>query len=170
MEGFFPLQTPIDLREKLRRDLAKIEAAPLDADAYFNFFVTADHMLDWIHPGRKGDAPKHRERIREESVLLGICYHLSNSGKHFRAEGVANNSVKDTDEAVDLSFGYGTAFVTPFVTLWGGGPSETRILMVHLKDKAEIKLGKSIPALDLARQVLAFWDSYPLDEVDPPSP
>ncbi len=52
MEGLFSLKTPADLREKLRRDLAKLLDAPLDADAAFNFFITAEHMLDWVYPNR----------------------------------------------------------------------------------------------------------------------
>jgi hypothetical protein len=27
-------------------------AAPKDSDAAFNFFVTAEHMLDWVYPKR----------------------------------------------------------------------------------------------------------------------
>ena len=47
MQGFFNLQTQFDLRDKLHRELDKLRAAPLDVDAAFNFFVTAEHLPEW---------------------------------------------------------------------------------------------------------------------------
>ena len=47
-QGFSPqLQTAADLVAKLDRDLARMSAEPRDADAAFNFFVTADHVEEW---------------------------------------------------------------------------------------------------------------------------
>src|SRR4051794_3920716 len=94
MEGLFTLKTPADLREKMRRDLEKMRAAPLDADAAFNFFVTAEHMLDWVYPR---DANRQaRTDARKKSTLLQVCSHLANGAKHFEVEGKQHQSVDKT--------------------------------------------------------------------------
>jgi hypothetical protein len=46
-QGFFELVTAEDLRDKARKDLSILRAAPIDSMAAFNFFVTARHVLEW---------------------------------------------------------------------------------------------------------------------------
>jgi hypothetical protein len=43
---FFIFKTSWDLLGKVRRELERYEAAPLD-DHAFNFFITVYHILDW---------------------------------------------------------------------------------------------------------------------------
>jgi hypothetical protein len=52
--GVFELRTPEDLLGKLRVDLKRLEADPLDQYAAFDFFVSASHMPDWLSPGQFG--------------------------------------------------------------------------------------------------------------------
>jgi hypothetical protein len=68
MVGAFDLSTPRPLLAKLSRELDRLQAAPNDVDHAFNFFVTAEHMLDWLHPGHSGKAKARREDIRKSEV------------------------------------------------------------------------------------------------------
>jgi hypothetical protein len=79
--GFFRLQTPADLLAKLRHDLGRVEAAPTDEYCAFDFFVTAEHMLDWIYPGPSGE--KTRKFLRQHP-LLATCSNITNGAKHFQ--------------------------------------------------------------------------------------
>src|SRR5262245_24876821 len=94
MSGIFHLRTATDLREKLRRDLKKLKDEPLNADAAFNFFVTAEHMLDWVYP-KKANRQK-RTVARKNSVWLQVCSHLANGAKHFEVEDPQHDSVSST--------------------------------------------------------------------------
>lgn len=51
MEGVFSLKTPKDLLGKLQHDYERLKANRLDTYAAFDFFVTSEHLLDWIYPG-----------------------------------------------------------------------------------------------------------------------
>jgi hypothetical protein len=79
--GLFELRLPTDLIRKLRHDLERMETSPLDQYAAFDFFVTAEHIVDWLHPT---DEPSRRA-LRDSSHLLRITSHLANGSKHFEA-------------------------------------------------------------------------------------
>jgi len=51
MKGLFQLQTARDLLAKLGHDYERLRNSPNDAYVAFDFFVTAEHILDWLHPG-----------------------------------------------------------------------------------------------------------------------
>jgi hypothetical protein len=67
MGQFFRLKTAQLLFEKLTRDLACLESWQNDADMAFNFFVTADAILEWLYPGPAGR--QQREDLRNDPVL-----------------------------------------------------------------------------------------------------
>ena len=67
MGQFFRLKTAQLLFEKLTRDLACLESWPNDADMAFNFFVTADAILEWLYPGPAGR--QQREDLRNDPLL-----------------------------------------------------------------------------------------------------
>ena len=69
-KGYFDLQSASHLREKLQHDLAQLEEAPMDAYRAFNFFVTAEHILDWRLPGDANRA--QRTAARKAETLLQI--------------------------------------------------------------------------------------------------
>ena len=75
--GLFDLKTPQDLLLKLRREYSRLEQSPLDQDTAFNFFVTAEHMRDWLHPGYANK--DKRKKLRADNILLQICDHIASA-------------------------------------------------------------------------------------------
>jgi hypothetical protein len=146
VSGIFYLNTAADLREKLRRDLAKMKAEPLNADAAFNFFVTAEHMLDWVYP-KENDTQKKTD-TRNQSVLLQVCSHLANGAKHFEATAKRHKSVSGTRVADGL-----------FHLL---GPRVRRQLTITLKGDAATQFGPTIEAIQLADMIMVYWDKHSL--------
>ncbi|MBA4066098.1 MAG: hypothetical protein C0501_20740 [Isosphaera sp.] len=141
--GLFELKTPADLFRKLEHDLRRLEADALDAYAAFDFFVTAEHMLDWVYP----DDPDARAAARQSDPLLEVCSHLANGSKHFRATHPRHRSVDDTRQ-------HGGAFSSAF----SRGFDISR-LEVDLKGDAAAALGSVVEVTDLARAVLCHWRS-----------
>ena len=70
MGQFFRLETAQLLFEKLTRDLACLESWPNDADMAFNFFVTADAILEWLYRGSAGQ--QQREDLRNDALLHAV--------------------------------------------------------------------------------------------------
>jgi hypothetical protein len=141
-QGLFELQTPADLVRKLRHDLERMANSPQDQYAAFDFFVTAEHILDWIHPDNKAA----RESLRSSSPLLRITSHLANGGKHFQAKAAHHQSVTGTEKDRYVEEGYVEEgyFEEP--------------LLIHLSEKEATEMGTpQIDALALGRQVLEFW-------------
>ena len=66
MKGVFNLRTPIDLLDKLKYDYAVFEKDKNNPYLAFNFFVTAEHMLDWIYPGYSNKGK--RTALRDSEV------------------------------------------------------------------------------------------------------
>lgn len=150
------MTTPAELREKLRRDLERMKADPLDADAAFNFFVTAEHMLDWVHPGAKGRDARSNER--KANVLLQVCSHIANGAKHFITESSHHRSVSGTREVGGY---FPPAYFAPSYFPHGMFPHGN--LVIQLDNEAANQLGAVIGAVDLAEKLMAYWDSQSLD-------
>ncbi len=149
--GLFELKTPQDLLNKLRREYERLQLSPLDQDVAFNFFVTAEHMSDWIYPGASGSSnAKHRNELKEKNTLLLICSHLANGSKHFEVNNKRHNSVSDTS----ISKG---AFQR---NAFQADAFQVSQLIIHLEQKAEKEFGKTIKTLKFAEMVLAFWENY----------
>lgn len=151
MRGFFLLRTAKDLLQKLERDFKKLKQHPLDVDLAFNFFVTAEHILDWKYPGRANKS--NREKLRNAEVLLQVTSHLASGAKHFDVEAKHHTSVKDTGRV-----GYWTKGYWPRGFWPEGYWSES--LIVHLDGNAASLLSSQISVLDLASSVLQFWQSH----------
>lgn len=148
MEGIFELKNSDDLFKKLRYDYDLLKENPLNQYLAFNFFVTAEHMLDWIYPGYKNK--KKREEIRKDNVLLQICSHIANGAKHFEVNPKIHNSVSKTTKAGYFPTGYFHSNYWPK----GYWPECS---FICLKGQAEKEFGKSLPLLELAEKVLNFW-------------
>jgi hypothetical protein len=148
MKGIFELKDARDLLAKLRRDYKKLTENPIDSDAAFNFFVTAEHMPEWAYPGKKS---KHSQL--RDTIPLNVCSHIANGAKHFEATATRHKSVADTKrEGAWFSSGWG--FDKYFGPAWG---FQGR-LTVHLDGDVQAQLGRSITALELADMVLKFWE------------
>ncbi len=52
-QGFFEIKTPQDLLDKLKREYMHLQKSTLNQDIAFNFFITAEHISDWLYPGCK---------------------------------------------------------------------------------------------------------------------
>lgn len=155
MRGIFGLNSPADLRAKLKRDLARLKSEPLNSDAAFNFFVTAEHMLDWVYP--KGTNRQKRTVARKNSVLLEICSHLANGAKHFEVEDPRHKSVSSTETSG--GFFQASFFAPAFFpnAYFGAG----RRLVVALDGEAKKQLGPVIGLVDLAEKIMQYWESHP---------
>src|SRR5437660_12528584 len=91
--GFFSLQTPRDLFEKLKREYGRLVSRPTDSDVAWNLFVTADHLIDWLHP----TSPDERTKIRRQTVIGRVCAPLRNTAKHFNSDPDRHASATHTD-------------------------------------------------------------------------
>ncbi len=147
---FFSFAGPRDLFMKLERDLDRLEASSLDADMVFNFFITAEHLLDWKYPG---DRAKQKEE-REGSVLLQIVSHLASGAKHFEVQDKRHTSVVRTESISDDGAYYGDSY-------YGDGYyGSSEALGVALDGKAAAQLGSWIKVVPLARIVLQYWKEH----------
>ena len=147
MAGVFELISPRDLLGKLGRDLKALQRSPDDCDLAFNFFVTAEHMLDWLHPGSANRTV--RQAARDGEVLLQLVSHIANGAKHFDRLSPHNRSVG--------------AYVLPSwrlgvwrVGVWGPGTWSGGLSIVLAGDAATA-FGPRIKALDLAERTYAYW-------------
>jgi hypothetical protein len=153
MYKFFDLQTPRDLLRKLEREYDRWKADPWSVDLAWNFFVTAEHLPDWIYyqdmptSGMKRPDLLGGKKLRDfkhAQFETRICSHLANGGKHFHLDDPNLNSVAATRrEGAWGSSPYGTE-------AWGGGPT----LIIDLTPDEQ---ATRCDALTLAAQVLAFW-------------
>ena len=76
---FFRLETPQDLLDKLRRDYGRILQEPANSDCAFDFFNTANCMVDWVWPSDR----IAQRKAREADPVLRVCAHLADGAKHF---------------------------------------------------------------------------------------
>ena len=150
MQKFFHLRTANDLLQKLERDFKKLKQHPRDVDLAFNFFITAEHILDWKYPGRANK--KNREKLRSSEVLLQVTSHLASGAKHFDVEAKHHTSVKDTGRSAYFPEGYLSKSYWPE----GYWPES---LIIHLDEDMAQKLSTQINVLNLASDVLQFWQS-----------
>lgn len=148
MPGLFSNTSPDWLVLKLERDLQRLQASPRDAETAFDFFVTAESLVDWLLPGRVN---KHaRRRLHESEPLLQIVSHIASEAKHYAAEAPHHSSVKATART-------GGLFSS---SLFAGCLSAGRLiskggLTVELDGEAAVLYGSSIAAVSLAELVLA---------------
>jgi hypothetical protein len=155
--GFLDLKTPVDLREKLRHDFAELKATPLDTYRAFNFFVTAEHLLDWHLPGSRNHGA--RRRARETEVLLQVASHIANGAKHFITEAAHHKSVADTRRRSEFSGALGAVYFGG--SYFGGGVQYTS-LVIELDGDARSRFGQFLTVVDLAERVLGYWDGQAL--------
>jgi hypothetical protein len=143
----FELRTAKDLFNKLKRNLVRLEQNPVDEDAAFDFFVTAYHILDWLYPGR--DNKGQRDTHRDSEPLLQVCDDLCNGAKHFHLDAARHNRVSDT--------------LTEAGAFDAGGFQQDAFdvgkLVVELSGTAAQSLGAKREVLQLARDVVNYWES-----------
>jgi hypothetical protein len=154
MKGTFELKSPSDLLEKLRFDARELENDPTNTYLAFNFFVTAEHMKDWLYPGQSNKAI--RERLEKTSILLQVCSHVANGAKHFQIEAKHHRSVVETAKAGGY---WGANYWAS--NYWPRSYFAKGALTIVLQGDAEQQLGPSIGALELAQRIVEFWTHRP---------
>jgi len=143
--GFAPLENPDDLIKKMKYDLDRMKSEPTNSYAAFDFFVTTEHMLDWLF---SNDSSQRRD-MRQQRYILQVVSHIANGAKHFEATSTHHTSVED------LEFSQG-GFSSNSFSSDAFDPSSFQFsgLTIKLSD------GQSILATDLAEEVYDFWCSY----------
>lgn len=157
MRGIFSLITADDLFKKIEHDFELVCKNPGDPYAAFNFFVTAEHMLDWQYPGDKNK--KLRNNLHNSEIILQVCSHLANGAKHFITEAKHHKSVSDTPKKVVFDGGALPKNSLPIgalpaYSLPGKWSDE---LFIELSGDAAIALGDVIRVETLAERILIFW-------------
>ncbi len=149
MSEWFVFRTAADLLAKLERDFVKLRTNPLDADLAFNYFLTAEHLLDWQFPGQTGK--EKRTEARRNEVMLQVTSHLASGMKHLRVEAKHHQAVRATGRSSGLfPAGYWPPGYFP-----PGFHGEH--LYVQLDGEAARLLGKQVGVVVLAEKVLALW-------------
>ena len=140
--GFVELRTPSDLLAKLQHDIGRMETDPGNEYAAFDFFVTAEHIVDWLHP----DNRQARKTLRESDPLLQIASHIANGAKHFEAKFSHHDSVRSLRKEHYLD----SACETPGI--------EEETIIVKLSEHEVAKLGcVQFEAVTLAYRLIEFW-------------
>lgn len=152
MAGIFDLNEPKHLLAKLDRELRRLRNEPDDVDHAFNFFTTAEHILDWLYPGYPGKS--QREAARNGDPLLATVSHLATGAKHFDKLGAQHQSVAKTDHQKGI---WAKGMWKPGT--WAKGVWAEPELKITLTGDAASILGNTITALELAEKVYAYWSA-----------
>jgi hypothetical protein len=147
MKGLFQLQSAHDLLAKLRHDYGRLREAPNDPYVAFDFFATAEHLLDWVYPGSLGRASRTAER--DSHLILQVVSHLATGAKHMVPEDRRHLSVQHADVAPST---YGLAD--------GTGTYGSSHLVVNLEGAAAAELGMAATPLKLATRALQYWEDH----------
>lgn len=135
--GIFELKTALDLFNKLKMDFQVANSNPLNSCAWFNFFVTAEHLPEWL----LNDAAK-ASQLRKDHAILRICSHIANGGKHYQVRAKNHRSVEGT--AVSYVVGPEFKIEQEFI--------------LCLAESESLELGANvISVLDLAKKILEFY-------------
>lgn len=154
MTGVFNLSEPKHLLAKLKRELERMRSAPSDVDHAFNFFVTAESIVDWLHPGDAGRA--QRRQLRGSEPLLEAVSHIASGAKHLDQLSPHHTSVKSTGRR--LGTWTGKRFI-PSMGLDSLFGVSRLMVMVTLSGSAAEKYGNIIRAIELAEHVADYWSA-----------
>lgn len=145
-KGFVELKKPSDLLKKLEFDFNRLQEKKNDQYVAFDFFVTAEHIVDWIHPTKSDSSA--RKSLRSSNALLKIVSHIANGAKHFEATAPHHQSIDHIKKDRYVKDGYVEE-----------GYLEEPIIIKFTPAEASA-FGKSeIDVLELAEKVLKYWQS-----------
>lgn len=160
MKGIFSLKNPADLFRKLEHDFNLIQERPDDPYVAFNFFVTAEHMLDWQYSGYSNK--NLREELRNSEMILQICSHLASGAKHFTVQAKQHKSVSETAKRAVYSGGalHKGSFCIGAIPKYSIPGKWSDELFVELSGEASVTFDKAISVVVLAEQILEFWRDH----------
>ena len=142
--GFAELRTALDLLIKLRHDMQRMQSLPEDQYAAFDFFITAEHIVDWLHP-RDKDA---RRMLRAANPLLRVTSHLASGAKHFHVQDARHRSVIATEKVRYVERDY----------VEEGYFADPLIISLTAEEAAALDCERTIEAVKLGRRILEFWE------------
>ncbi len=151
--GFFDLRDPQTLFKKMRYDYDRMIAEPLNIYPVYDFFITANHLIDWIWPSA---GRKQHQVEREAETIPRVCEHLANGAKHFilNRRHTAVSRIESIDSPlVDLDEVLADPGMLDLATF-----DREDGLYVTLEPAEATELGaERLTAIELARQVLIYW-------------
>ena len=135
---FFELRTPKDMLEKSRREHERL-VGDFNIDHLFNFFVTANHIRDYVCKSGLVDQCLLEEFMSNQD--LRDCRDLCNQGKHL----ILTRRSNPTTTILSGCIGGAPIGVLPI----GGGDK-----WVLLSE------GREVDVQDLAQRVLEKWNNF----------
>lgn len=140
----FELNRPADLVRKLRLDLQAMEMDPDNVYFAFNFFATAAHLPEWV---AAGTAHRWEHGADRRSIALrSVCESLAAGRVRMR------QVPQSADTVVSLEQRRQGGGRRPGTSPQGEG------LALELPAADAQVLGEVTGSLQLARQVLAYWE------------
>jgi len=151
--GFFHLRDPHDLFKKLRHDYHRMIVDPLNVYAAYDFFVTVNHLVDWIWPSATRDQLRD---IRASEATPRICEHLANGAKHFILNR-KHAAVAQLESVVTPTFEIDEILADPAeLALAWFDPEDGLVVTLEAAEASAAGLEK-ITAPALAKRVLLYW-------------
>lgn len=135
---FFELRTPKDMLEKARREHQRL-VSDFNIDHLFNFFVTANHIRDYVYRSRLVSQQSLEEFMSNQD--LRDCKDLCDQGKHLILTKREN----------------------PTTSIWSGciGGAPIGALPIGGGDKwVLLSEGREVDVQILAERVLNKWDKF----------
>lgn len=136
--GLASLQSAKDLWHKLEYDYQLIQEDSSNVYLFFNFFITAYHLVDWVYDGKD-------KRMLEEIPEINVAMHIANGSKHLFLDNPKNDSIKSTQQESYYTDGY-----------YKSDYYET-IICINFDDKHRTKFGESMPIKLFAERVMECW-------------
>ena len=136
--AFLELRTPRDMLEKARREYARLSGR-FDIDHVFNFFVTANHISDYVK--ESGTVPQAELDVLFQDQDLKDCRDLCDKAKHLRL----------------------TKRADPMTHKWGGEIGGAPIGMLPIGADGEWELwsgDRAVEITPLATRGLEKWDLF----------
>ena len=119
----------------------------MDTYAAFDFFVTAEHIVDWILPDTPGASRREeRKNFRNSNRLLQIASDIASGAKHFQALAPHHDSVGGMDNVFG---GFDPRSFSPR----SFSPKSFRMAGLNIK----LNDGSVVHALTLADDIVKFW-------------
>ncbi|WP_304922756.1 hypothetical protein [Hydrogenophaga sp.] len=136
--AFLELRTPRDMLEKARREYARLTVS-FDIDHVFNFFVTANHIRDYVEQSKAVRQAKVDLLFQDQD--LKDCRDLCDKAKHLRL----------------------TKRADPMTHKWSGeiGGAPIGVLPIGADGEWELWSGdRTVQIAPLATRVLAKWEQF----------
>lgn len=122
-------------------------ASLIDTYAAFDFFVTAEHLVDWILPDIPGESRREeRKNFRNSNRLLQIASDIASGAKHFQALAPHHSNVGGMANVLG---GFDPRAFSPR----SFNPKAFKMAGLNVK----LNDGSVVHALTLAEDIVKFW-------------